>query len=98
MARWRTHHRRALRKEHDDQARIDAIIETLKPAVIESLVFAFVRAMPHIVAEREGIVVPSAFVDYWNGLADKVLAENTRMNSWPDVVLDDILDAEFVGG
>lgn len=95
--RWRTHHKRAARAERDEASRIEAVIDLIMPSVIDAFVVAAVRGLPQFIAEKEGRSVSPMFMTYWNGLADHVLAERQRMHFWPDIVLEDLLDAEFLG-
>jgi hypothetical protein len=102
MARLRTHHKRARRVAKRDQAEMDHLFAELERMVVKD---CFAKACQEF-AKQFGLAAASmatamsSMAAAWRELDPRYAAwhlkNQQRVNDWPEVVYEDILDAEVI--
>lgn len=98
MASWHTHNRRVRRKrERDTRLMHDAeklFVPALEAVVHDALLVAFTEMVDRM---KEVVTAwVSAGQEGWLPLDPKYTGVRPRREQWPEVVYEDVLDAEFI--
>lgn len=98
MASWHTHNRRARRKRERDARLMRDVNKLLVPALGAIVHDALLAAFTEMVDRMKEVVTAwvSAGREGWLPLDPKYAGPRPRREQWPEVVYEDILDAEFI--
>jgi hypothetical protein len=101
MARWRTHNKRARRKRQRDAEFLRSINKVVAPALEEIIRDAFRAAFADLAERLNQFATAWAKIGEersrdWLPLDPRYAGLRHRQEKWPEVVLEDILDAEYV--
>ena len=101
MARWRTLNKRARRKRERDAEFVRNLDKLLAPALEAIMKDAFRAAFAELAHQIDQIAAAWAkaverLSTGWGPLDPKYARLRPRIEQWPDVVLEDILDAEYI--
>jgi transposase len=106
MANWRTLNKRARRKRKRDaqlMRDVDKLIATALAKAGEGLFKQiaddFAKALNQLAVAMRAAVLQSnvEMAKAWGPLDPKYATRRRRIEKWPEVIYEDILDAEYIG-